>query len=70
MIKILSGIYKTTLTLNSRLRKTKSDITSFVRAQSLVQRRKLLHLSNSKAELKEIIIEQVTEGANGMSVLS
>ena len=52
--------------------KNKGDITSFVRAetQSLIQKRKLLHLSSNKEELKEIIIEQVTKGANGMSVLS
>jgi hypothetical protein len=44
------------------------DITSFVRAETedLIKRRKLLHLSANKEELKEIIIQRITSGADGM----
>jgi hypothetical protein len=44
------------------------DIVSFVKAetQDLIKRRKLLRFSNNKEELKEVIMDQVTKGANGM----
>ncbi|KFY17970.1 hypothetical protein V492_00220, partial [Pseudogymnoascus sp. VKM F-4246] len=44
------------------------DITSFVRVetQDLIKKKKLLRSSTNKEELKEMIIDQVTKGANGM----
>src|SRR5438552_101309 len=44
------------------------DIASFVKAetQDLIKRRKLLRFSSIKGELEETIINQVTQGANGM----
>jgi hypothetical protein len=44
------------------------DIASFVKVETqyLIKRRKLLLSSSNKEELKEIIIDQVTKGANGM----
>lgn len=50
----------------------KEDITSFVTAEthSLIKRRKLLTSSTNKENLKMEIIERVTNGSNGMSVLS
>ena len=44
------------------------DIALFVRAetQDLIRRRKLLHFTINKEELKKRIIGQVTKGASGM----
>ena len=52
--------------------KNKEDITSFVAAETngLIKRRKLLTSSTNKEKLKMEIIEQVTNGSRGMSVLS
>ena len=52
--------------------KNNDDISSFVTAetQSFIKRKKLLALSNNKKKLTTEIIEQVTEKADGMSVLS
>lgn len=46
------------------------DITSFVRVetQDLIKKKRLLRSSTNKEELKEMIIDRVTKGANGMYV--
>ena len=52
--------------------KNKDDIMSFVRSETsdLINKGKLLRLSTNRMELEENIIEQVSKGANSMSVLS
>ena len=52
--------------------KNKDDITLFVGAKTydLIKRGKLLRLSTNKEELRDDIIDQVTRGANSISVIS
>ena len=54
--------------LNIASDRNMNDIALFVRAetQGLIRKRKLLRYSSNQKELMESIIDQITEGANGM----